>query len=459
MKVQVMMSKQSNRWYYSGLIGLLVAVIAFQLIWLPAPYVMSAQLEWIEVINWLYYVLLLIPLCWLIGAWLSWRQTKSEQTAKREVNSFLQIIIMAGSAALIVLLSQPLQYLAAAAILLAIVILAIGLTLYYRLGVKRLLWRGLAYALALLVLLCPTGYNVTYPGMTMNMNSYAQLQLAQDERTNGWIDGVLVFERPAFPIDWLYEKLLQQIVVEKAAENEPSINETYRQVVQMKNNANELAAAVAWQQAGKGQAIYYDGVQVAAIMTQSPADGVLEAGDIITAVNQVEIVHRDELLEYMSGYVRPGEEVELQLLRQNERKKVVVGTMPASEDEQRPVLGIAVQDAYHIDLELDVSLAAYIAHAGGPSHGAMLTLALYDQLTAADVTKGLHIAGTGTIEVDGSIGMVGGIPQKAYAVGRTDADVFFVPLAGMEAAKAAAPHLNIVGVEHFEDVLSWIEQH
>lgn len=82
MKVQVMMSKQSNRWYYSGLIGLLVAVIAFQLIWLPAPYVMSAQLEWIEVINWLYYVLLLIPLCWLIGAWLSWRQTKNEQTAK-----------------------------------------------------------------------------------------------------------------------------------------------------------------------------------------------------------------------------------------------------------------------------------------------------------------------------------------------------------------------------------------
>src|SRR5690606_5940032 len=105
------------------------------------------------------------------------------------------------------------------------------------------------------------------------------------------------------------------------------------------------------------------------------------------------------------------------------------------------------------------SLAAYSWHAGGPFYGAMLILALYVQLTAGDVTKGIHIAGTGTIEVDGCIGMVGGITQKDYSVGRTDADVFFVSLAGMKAHKAAAPHLNIVGVEQFEDVLSWIEQH
>jgi len=454
-----MMSKQSTPWYYSGLIGILIAVVAFQLIWLPAPYVMSQKLEWIEVINWLYYALLLIPACWLIGALLAWRQAKQEQTVKRYIIAGLSLVILIGSAMLIVLLTQPLQYLMADVALLIVVILAICLSLYYRLGLKRMLLFGMVYIAALLILLCPTGYNVTYPAMTMNMNSYAQLQLDQTKRTNGWIDGVLVFERPAFPIDWLYKELLPQIVVEKAAENEPSISETYSQVVQMKKDANLLAAAIAWQQAGKGEAIQYDGVQVAAILAQAPAEGVLEAGDIIIAVNQHKIEHRDALMEYMSGHVRPGEEVNVELLRNNELKKVVVGTIPASDNENRPVLGIAVQDAYHISLEQDVTLATYIAHAGGPSHGAMLTLALYDQLTEADVTKGLHIAGTGTIEVDGRIGMVGGIPQKAYAVGRTDADVFFVPIEGLEAAKAAAPQLNIVGVERFEDVLSWLEQH
>lgn len=453
------MSKQSIRWYYSGLIGILIAVISFQLIWLPAPYVMSPQLEWIEVINWLYYALLLIPACWLTGALLAWRQAKQKPAATRYISLALSAIILIGAAALIVLLTQPLQYLIADMILLVIVVLAIGITLYLTLGLKRTLLLTTAYAATLLLLLCPTGYNVTYPAMTMNMNSYAQLQAAEPKQAEGWIDGVLVFERPAFPIDWLYEKLLPQIVVEKAPPNEPSISETYSQVVQMKKDANLLAAAIAWQQAGKGDAIQYDGVQVAAIVAQTPAEGILAAGDIIVAVNQNEVKHRDALLEYMAGHVRPGEEVELQLLRNNEPKKVVVGTIPASDNEQRPVLGIAVQDAYHISLEQDISLASYITHAGGPSHGAMLTLALYDQLTAADVTKGLHIAGTGTIEVDGSIGMVGGIPQKAYAVGRTDADVFFVPLAGMEAAKAAAPHLNVVGVERFEDILSWLEQH
>jgi len=453
------MRKSSLRWYYGGFIGIVVAVLAFQLIWLPAPYVLSPQLEWIEVINWLYYAVLFIPICWLLGAVQSLRQLKKEAN-KSKLKVALHYVIAAASAALLLVLKQPLQYLIAALITLVIAVFVIAIAIGYELGIKRGAIYALGYAAIMLLLLCPTGYNVTYPAMTMNMNSYAKLIVEQEETTEqGWIDGVLVFERPAFPIDWLYVKTLPLVELQKRQANEPGISETYSQVVQMKQDANQLAIAIAWEQAGRGDAIQYDGVQVAAIMEGSPSDGVLQAGDVIIAVNDSRIQHRDEFLSYMTRYVTPGDDVMLTVRRQDDIKDIIVGTVVADDETNRPILGIAVQDAYHIALEQGLSLAAYIAHAGGPSHGAMLTLALYDQLTEGDVTKGLHIAGTGTIEYDGRIGMVGGIPQKAYAVGRTDADVFFVPLAGVEAAKAAAPHLNVVGVERFEDVLSWLLQH
>lgn len=465
------MKKSSLRWYYGGLIGIVIAVLAFQLIWLPAPLVMLPQLEWIAVVDWLYYGVLLIPGCWLLGAIGSLRSSRTRSRAQNYgihrqagrqrgwLTTLPSLFIVLGSLAMLLLLLQPLHYLPTKIVLVVVLLLLIGWELFRSgQGYKKLIAMLGGYAAAILLLLCPTGYQVTYPAMTMSMSEYAQFvsEAASDE---GWIDGVLVFDRPAFPIDWLYAKLLPQVELRKQAANEPGIRETYSQVAQMKNDANQLAAATAWEHAGKGKAIRFDGVGVIAVVENSPADGVISAGDIILSVNQHTIANHLALQQYMSGYVKPGEQVTIELRRADQLKTVELTTVAASDNESRPVLGIVIQDSYHIELSQPLELSSYLLHAGGPSHGAMLTLALLDQLTDGDITGGLHVAGTGTIEVDGSVGMVGGIPQKAYAVSRTDADVFFVPLDGVEEAKGAAPQLNIVGVETFADITSWLQEH
>lgn len=63
---------------------------------------------------------------------------------------------------------------------------------------------------------------------------------------------------------------------------------------------------------------------------------------------------------------------------------------------------------------------------GGPSAGAAMTLAT---IAAIDEDRQMSddVVITGTIESDGSIGRVGGVPEKAFAAGRSGADTFIVP--------------------------------
>jgi len=481
------MRTSSLRWYYAGFILIIFAVLAFELIWLPAPLVMRPHLEWIEVVDWLYYGVLVIPLCWFIGGF---RYISSNHNNSSKLSRFPALLIVIGSIGIIVLLLQPLKYIISVITLFVIVVLLIAVEIVRSTpSVKKLGAIIIGYAVVLLLLLCPTGYQVTYPAMTMNMSHYAQfagvtndstvsadsqdITQTNNENTNqisssksavskgssGWIDGVLVFERPAFPIDWLYEKLLPQVELRKLEANAPSISETYSQVAQMKSDANKLAAAMAWEFGGKGEAIVFQGATIVAIVANSPADGVLQAGDVIFGINGQRITNVTSLQHYMNEQIKPGEQVEIELQRGEETMTVQLTTIAAEQDASRSIMGVVINDKYDIVLDQEVELASYLLHAGGPSHGAMLTLALLNQLVEDDITDGLHVAGTGTIEVDGSVGMVGGIPQKAYAVSRSNADVFFVPTAGVEAARLAAPGLNIVGVDHFTDILKWLQQH
>ena len=61
----------------------------------------------------------------------------------------------------------------------------------------------------------------------------------------------------------------------------------------------------------------------------------------------------------------------------------------------------------------------------GPSAGAAITVALISVITDAALNEGTYM--TGTISSDGSIGPVGGIPEKALAAAERGATHFYVP--------------------------------
>nr|WP_281378724.1 PDZ domain-containing protein [Paenibacillus phyllosphaerae] len=237
-----------------------------------------------------------------------------------------------------------------------------------------------------------------------------------------------------------------------------SIGEQLQAAHSQRVGANEVGSAVAFQRVGIGQGIIPTGVYVLAIMKDSPVVDLLKPGDQITAVGGKAVATAAELSEVMSD-VAPGKTLNLAIKRDGEELKIAAMTKPSADDAERAVFGIQIEDRVHADLPREVDYRSYLVYQGGPSHGAILALTLIDQLTPGGVTYGNQVAGTGTIGADGTVGLIGGIEQKAYVVWRSGADVFFVPDEQAEEARKGAPALNIVPVRTLDDMLNWLRTH
>ncbi|MEX2324144.1 MAG: S16 family serine protease [Nitriliruptoraceae bacterium] len=87
---------------------------------------------------------------------------------------------------------------------------------------------------------------------------------------------------------------------------------------------------------------------------------------------------------------------------------------------------------------------------GGPSAGLMFSLGIVERLSASDVAGGLIVAGTGTVDADGTVGPVGGVRQKLAGATLRDAtvraDVFLVPRDNLSEARGAPVSRDIVVV-------------
>lgn len=92
---------------------------------------------------------------------------------------------------------------------------------------------------------------------------------------------------------------------------------------------------------------------------------------------------------------------------------------------------------------------------GGPSGGMMQTLSIYSSLLKLNI-EGLKIAGTGTIQMDGNIGQIGGIRQKIYTAKYRKVDVFFIPEAHLDAISDIEISFDLVAVTTIEEAVNWL---
>ena len=97
----------------------------------------------------------------------------------------------------------------------------------------------------------------------------------------------------------------------------------------------------------------------------------------------------------------------------------------------------------------------------GPSGGMITALTIYNSLVEDDITKGLTIVGTGTIDLDGNIGSIGGIEYKLKSAVKKKADLFIVPMdenyeEAIKLKKENNYDIDIIGVSTFDEVLEYL---
>ena len=135
--------------------------------------------------------------------------------------------------------------------------------------------------------------------------------------------------------------------------------------------------------------------------------GQLKAGDVITAVDGAQVTVRDEAHRAgpgQAGRHRADRRATPATARQ--RTATVTSRRPPGRHARASGSVIDQRQPHPFTLKIDLD------DIGGPSAGLMFTLGIIDKLKPEDLTGGKVIAGTGTIDDEGNVGPIGGIPQK-----------------------------------------------
>jgi PDZ domain-containing protein len=196
-------------------------------------------------------------------------------------------------------------------------------------------------------------------------------------------------------------------------------------------------------------------------LESSPSDELLDPGDRLLSVDGTPLGNVADLSDALLDK-EPGDLVEITLERPEVGQLTVTVELTSAPDEpERTIVGFLPFDTQRVELpfELDIDTGQI----GGPSAGLAFTLTLIDELTPGELTGGQNIAVTGTIELNGSVGAIGGLRQKASAVAQAGVDVFIVPESQGEedierARRAGGDGLRIIPVATVDEALAVLEE-
>lgn len=220
------------------------------------------------------------------------------------------------------------------------------------------------------------------------------------------------------------------------------------------DSSKQTALIVALRRLGHEVKEHGQGALVEQVLPQFPAQGRLRVGDVIKAVDGVSVTLVQEATAAI-GQHRPGEVLTIDVSQPDgsEARQVQVPLAADPEQGGKPVLGVVLRTFKRgFDLPFDVDIKS--SGIGGPSAGLAFTLGIIDALTPGELTGGHKVAVTGTIEIDGRVGDVGGVEQKASTVKAAGADVFLVPAGEYEVARQrAGKGIKVIKVTTLQEAL------
>jgi PDZ domain-containing protein len=94
-----------------------------------------------------------------------------------------------------------------------------------------------------------------------------------------------------------------------------------------------------------------------------------------------------------------------------------------------------------------------VKETGGPSGGMIFTLGVIEELTPQDLLQGRKVAGTGTIDLNGKVGPIGGIDEKLIAAKRAGATIFLAPRSNCSEITSVPKGITLFAIRTIDDAV------
>ncbi len=183
----------------------------------------------------------------------------------------------------------------------------------------------------------------------------------------------------------------------------------------------------------------------------------LKYGDEIIKIDDSNYSTLSEFQEYV-GTKNISDKIEITYVRDG---KTYIDVAEVIDLEGTPKVGISIATVIDYETDFDISVKTKSSESG-PSGGLMTTLAIYNQITEEDITKGLNIMGTGTIDKDGNVGEIGGVKYKILGAEKNGADVFICPKENYaEAQKVIAEknlNIKLISAKTFDEAIEKLKK-
>ncbi len=192
---------------------------------------------------------------------------------------------------------------------------------------------------------------------------------------------------------------------------------------------------------------------------EAPSGAVLNPDDELISVDGQTIESVDDLTPILAEH-EPGDVVAVEYTRPgvDGTQSGEIELIVSPDDPDRTIIGFYPFDTTTVG-NSPFPITISTEGIGGPSAGLAFTLTLIDELTPGELTGGTTVAVTGEIDIEGNVGAIGGLAQKASAVRQTGTKYFIVPASQSadslaEARALAGGDVQIIPVATLDEALS-----
>ena len=199
--------------------------------------------------------------------------------------------------------------------------------------------------------------------------------------------------------------------------------------------SQDSAVIAALVETGKAGAMHLTVTEV----TEQQTSTEIQAGDVLETITpeggqMTTLASFSQLRELMTT-IPEGTRVTLGVRRGDQKASAALTTIAPQEGTTGSLLGLSLK----ISVDSPVEATFGLSDVGGPSAGMMFALGVVDEITPGSLTGGKDISGTGTIDMTGQVGPIGGIQQKMAGARESGSTFFLAPASNCNEVKGHEP--------------------